>query len=104
MVQWRNVAGKDSNVDNFQVGKDSQIAFSRGGSAFLALNRDEHSSWNANLQTGLPSGEYCNVIHTLDSDDVSSCPETVVVALDGRADVSVPPIYGVALHIGAKKK
>lgn len=103
MIQWRNVAGKNAKVDNFQRGNSNQIAFSRGGSAFIALNRENYNTWNANLQTGLPAGTYCNVIHTLDSDKAASCPQTVVVGSDGRANVSVPPIYGVALHTNAKK-
>jgi alpha-amylase len=103
MVQWRNAAGKNSKVDNFQIGTDNQIAFSRGGAAFIALNRDNYNTWNGNLQTGLPQGEYCNVIHSLDSDDTAVCKETVTVGEDGMANVSVPPVYGVALHALAKK-
>ena len=103
MVNWRNVAGKDSVVDNYQVGNDNQIAFSRGGKAFVALNRDSYNSWNTNLYTGLPSGEYCNIIHSLESDDPSTCSETVNVDSNGNADLSVPSKYGVAIHTGAKK-
>jgi len=103
MVQWRNVAGKNSNVKHFQHGNDNQIAFSRGGKAFVAMNRDSGSSWNTNLYTGLPSGEYCNVVHSLESDQTSSCSETVFVDSNGNADVSVPSKYAVAIHTGAKK-
>ena len=103
MVQWRNVAGKNSNVENFQNGNDNQIAFSRGGKAFVALNRDPYNTWQTNVYTGLPAGAYCDVVHSLDSDDTSSCSNVVNVDDNGRADISVSTKYAVALHTGAKK-
>lgn len=103
MVQWRNVAGKDSKVENFQNGNDNQIAFSRGGKAFVAMNRDSYNKWETTLQTGLPAGTYCDVIHTLDGDDTSSCSNVVDVDSNGYAHVSVPTKYAVAIHTGAKK-
>ena len=65
----------------------------------MAINRDSHSAWSATLQTGLPAGTYCNVIV---SDDVSSCA-TVSVGSDGKAQVTVPSMSAVAMHIHKKK-
>lgn len=100
MANWR-LAAAQSSVSNWQVGDGNQIAFSRGGGAFIAMNRGS-SVWNATLQTGLPPGSYCNVIGSIDSDDPSTCP-LVVVDSAGHATVSVPPLKAVAMHSLAKK-
>merc|ERR1712000_125723 len=100
MVKWRGVAG-DAPVSNWQSGSGNQIAFSRG-EAFIAMNRGS-SEWTVTLNTGLSSGEYCDVVASLDNDDVATCATTVVVQSDGSASITVPPLYAVALHSGAKK-
>lgn len=97
MVAWRNTAGS-SAVQNWQTGNANQIAFSRGGVAFIAFNRGS-SNWDTTLTTGLPAGTYCNIIV---SDDTNSCP-TVTVGSDGRASVSVPGVNAVAIHVNKKK-
>jgi alpha-amylase len=87
-----------SVVANWQQGNNNQIAFSRKGSSFIALNRGS-STWNAqSLQTGLPSGIYCNIIA---SDDKAAC-STVSVNSQGLTNVSVPPLSAVAFHINCK--
>ncbi|RYH14157.1 hypothetical protein EON65_34045 [archaeon] len=75
------------------------MAFSRNGAAFVAINRDSHNDWSATLQTGLAAGTYCNVIV---SDEMSSCA-TVAVGSDGKAQVTVPSMSAVAIHIHKKK-
>ena len=97
MVRWRREAA-GAPIDNWFAQGGDNVAFSRNGRAFIALNRDSGSSFGATLQTGLPAGAYCNVIV---SDDVASCP-TVQVGSDGTAQVSVPELSAVALHAGAK--
>lgn len=47
-------------MQNWWTNGDNQIAFSRGSSAFLAINKASYGM-NEYLQTGLPAGEYCNV-------------------------------------------
>lgn len=102
MVQWRNLA-KTSSVDNWQNGNNgNQIAFSRNSAAFVAINRD-NSNWSADLSTGLPSGEYCNVLADIDADDAKSCSETVMVDGNGHAQFEVKSMSAVALHTSAKK-
>ena len=100
MVQWRNLAGTAS-VANWQTGNSNQIAFSRGGVAFIAMNRDA-AAWSATLATSLPAGTYCNVLHDLNSDDVKTCTDKVVVDGSGHATVKVPALYAVAIHSKAK--
>lgn len=97
MVGWRNAAGT-SEISNWQNGNTNQIAFSRGGKAFIAMNRGS-SSWSATLTSGLPSGTYCNIIV---SDDTASCP-TVTVDGSGKVSVSVPAVSAVAIHVNKKK-
>ena len=97
MVRWRREAGS-APIENWYTQGGDNVAFSRNGRAFIALNRDSGSNFDATLQTGLPAGTYCNVIV---SDDTSSCP-TVQVGGDGTAQVSVSPLSAVALHAGAK--
>lgn len=100
MVNWSNAAGI-SAIDNWQSGNSNQIAFSRGGKAFIAMNRGS-SEWSVTLQTGLPSGTYCNIIGDVDADNVSTCL-TVTVDSSGKASVRVPGLKAVALHVNAKK-
>jgi len=100
MVAWTNKAGS-APVANWQQGNTNQIAFSRNGAAFIALNRGS-SVWSATLKTGLPQGTYCNIIGDVNADNTASCP-TVVVDSNGNAAVSVPALKAVAMHIGAKK-
>lgn len=100
MVGWRAQA-QEGQVENWQVGNSNQIAFSRGGS-FIALNRDS-SEWSTSLSTGLPEGEYCNVLASIDNDNVQTC-STVTVDQAGMVSVKVPYMQAVALHAGAKKR
>lgn len=100
MVRWRLVAG-NSPVTNWQEGTANQIAFTRGN-AFVAFNRGS-SSWRTTLQTGLPAGEYCQVVDSLDNDDPATCTSTVTVNSDGTASMEVRSLYAVAIHTEAKK-
>lgn len=97
MVAWRKSAG-ESSIENFQKDGGNHIAFSRGGNAFVAMNRDGSRAWMATLKTGLPAGSYCNVIQ---SDQVASCPR-VEVDSSGNAQVEVPAVGAVALHMGKR--
>ncbi|KAK7490507.1 hypothetical protein BaRGS_00018293, partial [Batillaria attramentaria] len=102
MVAFRNIAGV-TPVANWWSGADYQIAFSRGNRAFIALNLE---SWSINetLQTGLPQGDYCDVISG-NLENGRCTGNSVHVRSDGRAHVYVcsecdDPV--VAIHVGAK--
>lgn len=60
MVEFRNVASNQPVVNWWSNG-DHQIAFSRRGKAFIAIN-NENFALKATIQTALPSGTYCDVI------------------------------------------
>jgi len=100
MAHWANSAGT-AGIENWQNGNANQIAFSRGGKAFIAMNRGS-STWTATLYTGLPAGTYCNIIGDTNADNTATCA-TITVDSTGKATVSVKGLYAVAIHTGNKK-
>ena len=60
MVAFRNAAAGEP-VSNWWDDGIDQIAFGRGNKAFIAINNG-NTTLSEILQTGLPAGEYCNVI------------------------------------------
>lgn len=98
MVAWRRTAGS-LPVEGFtQDPSNNGVYFSRGGLAFVALNRGESGPWSAWMDTRLPPGAYCNVIQ---SDDPASCTN-IEVNSSGIAWISVPPVGAVALHVAKR--
>ncbi|XP_050666679.1 alpha-amylase 4N-like isoform X4 [Leptidea sinapis] len=86
MVAFRNVAGS-TGINDWWDNGSNQIAFCRGGQAFIAFNND---NWDLNqtLQTCLPAGNYCDVISG--EKQGSGCSGKVVtVGSDGRAHISI---------------
>ncbi len=63
------------------------IAFSRGNRGFFSTN-NAVTAKTVTVQTGLPSGTYCDLIHGSVSGGSCSGP-TVTVAVDGRATIKV---------------
>jgi len=98
MVNWRHSAGT-APTSNFESPSGNTIAFCRGSTACVALNRGG-STWSATLRWTLAPGNYCDIIQ---SDDASSCP-TVTVNGDGSVSLSVPAMSAVALHTGKMSK
>ncbi|KAL7646602.1 UNVERIFIED_CONTAM: hypothetical protein RMT77_001853 [Armadillidium vulgare] len=77
MVKFRNAAG-NTYKDNWYSHEDT-VAFSRGGNAFFAINK--YGKINQVFQTGMPPGNYCNII--------TNCETNLTVNEDGRAHVTV---------------
>ena len=106
MVKFRSTTSGQS-VGNFTNGTVNQIAFSRGNKGFVAIN-NEFSTWNATLQTGLPSGTYCNVTQGQLNAAQSGCSgDSVVVNSSGLVTLSIPANGGsavpaVAIHVNQK--
>jgi alpha-amylase len=96
MIAWRHSAGA-ADVSHFQVANDNTVAFCRGASACVALNRQE-SPVTVTFIFTLPAGSYCDVIQ---SDDVSKCP-TLNIPEGGSVSVQIPALGAVAAHIGKK--
>ncbi|XP_060569354.1 alpha-amylase-like [Ruditapes philippinarum] len=102
MVAFRNVVAGTS-LKNFHSYGDQAISFSRGDKGFIALVGDG-SSINSNINTGLPSGSYCDVISG-NYDNGSCTGKTIHVDGTGNAHINVnghtdDPM--VAIHVGAK--
>lgn len=100
MVAFRNVVMGTSEQHWWDNG-NYQIGFARGNKGFFLLNADS-SDLNANLQTGLPQGTYCDVISG--NYDGNSCSGTQIhVNRDGTAHFHInsgsnDPM--IAIHIG----
>ena len=86
MVTWRNVAGNTALRHWWDDGQ-RQIAFSRAGRAFIAINDDNSKSMNVQLQTGLPAGDYCDVASGKLTQDGSQCTGGTVTG-NNRCDQS----------------
>ena len=100
MVAFRNVVA-GTPLRNFNSYGNQAISFSRGDKGFIALVGDS-SSINTNINVGLPSGDYCDVISgTFENDACTG--KTIHVDGNGNAHVNVNghsdnPI--VAIHVG----
>ncbi|MEM7796961.1 MAG: alpha-amylase family protein [Cyanobacteria bacterium P01_C01_bin.118] len=104
MVQFRNVTQTEPSVDHWWDNGNSQIAFARGDRGFVVIN-NEPTELRKTLMTGLPAGQYCNVLATsteVSNQAASQDCSTITVNPDGTAEFKVSPKQAVALHIGAR--
>lgn len=89
----RATAASDSITDWWSKGQD-QIAFSRSGLGFVAINRS-NAPMSEDLYTSLPPGSYCDVLSRQPADQ--SCPgERLLVDESGTARVHVPAMSATA--------
>ncbi|WP_053979702.1 alpha-amylase [Marinagarivorans algicola] len=103
MVNFRNYTVSDWSVNNWWDNGNNQIAFSRGDKGFVAINREDRSNLNRTLQTGMPSGEYCDIINGNFDAQTKTCEgETITVNSDGTARFNVSSLNASAIHVGAK--
>ena len=72
MVVWRSVAA-DRPLRHWWDDGARQIAFSRAGGAFIAINDDQRKTMDVQLVTGLPAGVYCDVASGTVSYDNQQC-------------------------------
>ncbi|CAF3818143.1 unnamed protein product [Rotaria sp. Silwood1] len=102
MVRFRNTAAFQP-VQNWWDNGNNQIAFSRGNKAFIAINNDDYGldQW---LQTGLPQGQYCDVISG-NLEQGRCTGKVITVQGDGRTKVTISNIEEdpmIAIHVDAK--
>lgn len=102
MVGFTN-AVRNTDVKNWWDNGNNQIAFSRGNKGFIAFNT-EGSAMDVELQTGLPSGNYCDVISG--QIDGNACTGKMVTVLEtGKAQITLSGIgeeLHLAIHVGAE--
>ena len=105
MVEFRNITQGTATVEHWWDNGNSQIAFARGDRGFVVIN-NEDMPLQETLMTGLPPGNYCNILAavTTASEPMplsDQCDAAVVVNADGSASFEVAPHQAAALHIGA---
>ncbi|XP_042220003.1 alpha-amylase-like [Homarus americanus] len=87
MVKFRNAVAGTQMANWYQEGDN--VAFSRGDKGFFAMSK--YGSFDKTLQTGLPAGQYCELI--------SHCANKVTVNGDGTARIiinnSEEPIFAI---------
>ncbi|XP_038066969.1 alpha-amylase 4N-like [Patiria miniata] len=104
MVDFRRVTVSQAFANWWDNGF-YQIAFGRGNKGFIVINNEDFSL-SQTLQTGLPSGTYCNIILG-DFNNGKCTGPTVYVDSNGFAKFDIAgsgnddPV--VAIHVGAKQ-
>ncbi|XP_076811464.1 alpha-amylase A-like [Clavelina lepadiformis] len=88
-------------VKNWWDNNDNQIAFSRGDKAFIAINK-KSQTLHRTLQTGMPSGQYCDIISGNFQNGICN-GQCITVDGSGYANVRIPSNENpfVAIHIDA---
>jgi alpha-amylase len=93
MVGFHNYVGS-APVRNWYDDGINLIAFSRGDRGFFSTN-NEISAKTVTVHTGLPAGQYCDIIHGGLSGAKCTGP-AVTVRADGTARITVPSYDSVA--------
>ncbi|WP_329580709.1 alpha-amylase family glycosyl hydrolase [Kitasatospora sp. NBC_01250] len=96
MVRWHNAA-QGKPVANWWDNGTSAIAFSRGNTAWVAINNGS-SAVTQTFSTGLAPGSYCDVIHGDPAAGGGCSGPTVSVNATGQATVTVNPGDSVAIY------
>ena len=99
MVGWHNAA-QGQSVANWWDNGSNAIAFSRGSTAWIAINNGS-TAVTQTFSTGLPAGSYCDVIHGDPGSSGSCSGPAVTVNGSGQATVTVNPGDSVAVYTGA---
>lgn len=105
MVDFRKVADRAS-VDNWWDNGNNQIAFSRANRTFIAINNEAQGDLRQQLQTGLPAGQYCDIISGQRVGDRCTGGMTTVDT-KGNAFIEVShhaPDDVLAIHVGPLSK
>lgn len=101
-VEFRNNTSDNWALTDWWDNGSNQIAFGRGDSGFVAINK-ENGQLNTGLQTSMAPGTYCNVLKGQLSGDGQSCSgETVTVNSSGQIQLSLAPWDAVAIHKNAR--
>ncbi|WP_404829984.1 alpha-amylase [Shewanella glacialimarina] len=101
-VSFRNNTADNWTTTNWWDNGNNKIAFGRGSSGFVAINK-ENSNLTATLATSMAPGTYCNVLKGKVAQDKRSCSgETIVVNNNGSINANVGAWDAFAIHQGAK--
>ena len=101
-VDFRNNTADNWSTTNWWDNGNNQIAFGRGSSGFVAINKED-GNLTATLVTDMAAGTYCNVLKGELSADGQSCSgETITVNSNGTINANVGTWDAFAIHQGAK--
>lgn len=101
-VDFRNNTADNWSVTNWWDNGNNQIAFGRGPSGHVAINKESYQM-TATINTELAPGEYCNVLKGELSSNGQSCTgESIIVNGDGTINLDVAPWDAIAIHKNAK--
>ena len=102
MVRFRFETQQDFFVSDFWSNSHHQIAWGRGKSGFVAINREE-KKLDQKLKTSMSPGKYCDVLHGDFNHLTGFCSGPIIVVNeDGYVEFNIPPLDAVAIHKGAK--
>ena len=97
MVMFHNVT-QGQAVTNWWDNGNNQIAFSRGNKGFVVIN-NESGSLTQSLATGLPAGEYCNIV----AGDAYCSGSYITVDSSGKANINLAGMKVAAIVAGCTK-
>lgn len=99
MVGFRNATKNAFYVSNWWDNGANQIAFGRGGLGFVVINGENYNSV-VTLQTGLPPGNYCDIVN---GDFVGGiCTgASITVGTNGLSTFNLPAKHASAIHVQA---
>ena len=101
-VDFRNNTADNWAVTNWWDNTNNQIAFGRGSSGHMAINKED-STLNATVQTDMASGQYCNVLKGELSADGKRCSgEVIAVNANGTINLNVGAWDAMAIHKNSK--
>ena len=101
-VDFRNNTADNWTTTNWWDNGNNQIAFGRGSSGFVAINKESYSL-TATLSTDMAAGTYCNVLKGELATDGQSCTgETITVNANGSINANLATWDAFAIHQGAK--
>lgn len=100
-VDFRNHTADNWNTTNWWDNGHNQIAFGRGSSGHVAINK-ENSTMNETVQTSMAPGTYCNVLKGELMNNVCT-GETVTVNDDGTINLNVAAWDAFAIHKDAQE-
>jgi len=99
MTQFRGICNGES-IDNIET-DDHRIAFRRGNKGFFALNNHPTYPWERKFYTGLPQGNYCDIISG-ERYDKWCTGRTISVDKNGDTFLKLEGSQVVAIHIYQK--
>ncbi|GDY26923.1 hypothetical protein AHAT_28130 [Agarivorans sp. Toyoura001] len=109
MVAFRNHTAGEWRITNWWQGGNDQIAFGRGGLGFVVINKRYGSNINQSFDTGMPDGQYCNIIEADFDESTGQCNQAAgssgqatITVSGGQANFTVGGDSAAAIHVGAK--